>query len=61
MNNETNKQKHFLVELQPVGRRIQISENKSLLEAAQLAGVDLALILPRFAAVSEFVEVVRFG
>ncbi len=44
MNNETNKQKHFLVELQPVGRRIQIPENKSLLEAAQLAGVDITSI-----------------
>jgi len=42
MHNEKSNQ--FLVELQPIGRRIQISGNKSLLEAAQLAGVDITSI-----------------
>ncbi|MGB9521733.1 MAG: 2Fe-2S iron-sulfur cluster-binding protein, partial [Anaerolineales bacterium] len=44
MNNGINNQKHFLVELQPIGRRIQIPEDKSVLEAAQLAGVDITSI-----------------
>jgi len=39
-----NTKEQFLVKLQPVGRRIQISKDESILEAARLAGVDITSI-----------------
>jgi uncharacterized 2Fe-2S/4Fe-4S cluster protein (DUF4445 family) len=40
----TNPNQTFLIDLQPVGRRIQIEAGKSLLSAAQAAGVELISI-----------------
>jgi uncharacterized 2Fe-2S/4Fe-4S cluster protein (DUF4445 family) len=44
MPEDTNSNKTFLIDLQPVGRRIQIEAGKSLLSAAQAAGVELISI-----------------
>ncbi|MFO7623945.1 MAG: ASKHA domain-containing protein [Anaerolineales bacterium] len=44
MPEDPNSQKSFLIDLQPVGRRIRIEAGKSLLAAAQAAGVELISI-----------------
>ncbi len=41
MQDETNRRQTFLVEFQPIGRRIEIGRGVNLLDAAQKAGVDL--------------------
>lgn len=41
MKQSTPKEKNIIVDMQPVGRRIDIEPGKSLLEAAQAAGVGL--------------------
>jgi uncharacterized 2Fe-2S/4Fe-4S cluster protein (DUF4445 family) len=44
MPEDPTAEKTFLIDLQPVGRRIQIEAGKSLLAAAQAAGVELISI-----------------
>ena len=41
MNQSTSEKKRFIIDMQPVGRRIDIEAGQSLLEAAQAAGVEL--------------------
>lgn len=41
MQDETNRRQTFLIELQPIGRRIEVGPGVNLLDAAQRAGVDL--------------------
>ncbi len=44
MTENSQKQNRFLIELQPIGRRIQVPGGTSLLGAAQLAGVDITSV-----------------
>ncbi|HEX9017870.1 MAG TPA: 2Fe-2S iron-sulfur cluster-binding protein, partial [Anaerolineaceae bacterium] len=41
MQSEIHKPKTFIVDLQPIGRRVEVEQGTNLLEAAQRAGIDL--------------------